>query len=336
MMNALTGLRRVRLLLAMTGALVAAAPGPTQPGDPQPDASLPARDPQTRDRISGERLEALVAGPARLIREGRIEAAERAFEILLARRRPGTAAASDRLTAFGLEMFMSGDAAARERSVSYFARAVAAARTAFGPNHPEIALSLNTYADAQTEIWPDDPPRAADAALAEAYRIRLAALGPRNVETLANLIGLADLAGLPSRTGGDPARIETVAAQYREALRTADNRRGPAYGYEYNDFAISLRLAGMYGRNGLREPAVAALRRAIQSFRLQRGRAEDDPCFAFSRQVMEMNGLLDDPGQDALAKELGALVEAEAGIDDGCFGALDLPQSAIATVLSSV
>jgi hypothetical protein len=284
----LNGHRAMAGLLAALALAALAAPAAAQPGADEPQAA--PREPETRDRINGEALAALTAGPARLIEAGRIAEAERAFEALLARQPAGTPAVSDHLTSFGLALFMAGDRAVRLRSVAYFRRAVDAARAAFGPNHPELALSLNTYADAQTELWPEDPPREADAALAEAYRIRLSTLGPANIETLASLIALADLTGGPARTGGDSARIEAAAALYREAVRTADNRRSPAYGFAFSDFAIYLRLARMYALNDRLDEAEGAAQEAIDAF--DRGTPRTlDSCvalFSYGANVIEI------------------------------------------------
>lgn len=299
-------------LAAVLGLGSLLVPGATQAG--QPESEVPARDPETRDRIQGEALAALTAGPARLIGQGKVAEAERAFEALLARQPAGTAAVSDHLTSFGLALFMAEDRNVRLRSIAYFRRAVEAARATFGPNHPELALALNTYADAQTELYRENPPREADAALAEAYRIRLTALGPGNIETLANLVALADVMGLPSRTQGEPPRIEAAAAYYREALRTADNRRGPAYFYEYSDFTIHLRLAELYGRYGFREQALAATDAAVAAFRATVGRGED-PCFAFFLGRSRLDNALTG-GREGLAKEVGDRIGA-AG--ENCF-----------------
>jgi tetratricopeptide (TPR) repeat protein len=276
----------------------------------QPESAIPARDPETRDRIQGEALAALTAGPAGLIGRGRVAEAERAFEALLARQPPGTPAVSDHLTSFGLALFMAEDRNVRLRSIAYFRRAVAAARATFGPNHPELALTLNTYADAQTVLWPDDPPREADAALTEAYRIRLAALGAGNMETLANLIALADVTGLPSRTGGDGARIEAAAALYREAVRNAANRRGAAYGFEYNDFAIYLRLARMYACNGRLEEAEGAVQEAIDAFDIGTPHSVDScvALFAYGARVVDvLVGRREESLADEIQRRLGFL-----------------------------
>lgn len=299
----------------------------------QPDTPFTS-EPETRDRISAEQLEALTAGPARLIERGRVDEAERAFARLLSLQRPGTVAAMDHLTSFALALFTAGEGELRPRSIAYFRRAVEAARAAVGPDHPEVALVLATYADAQIHTWRDDPPREADAALAEAYRIRLAAFGPRNIETLANLIALADVMALTARTGRDPARVAAAAARYREALGTIDPRRAPAYNFDYADFAIHLRLAEMFARNGFADEAFAAGEEAAAAFRVELARnREESPCSAYwSRGRRAVSALADD-GREGLADALRARLGA--GLDR-CSSGPDAIQIPIATVLSSV
>jgi len=297
----------------------------------------PVREPETRDRVPEEALAALTAGPTRLIAKGRIAEAERMFEALLRRQRPGTAAVADHLTSFGLAFFGAEDEALRARSIPYFRRAVEAARSAFGPAHPEFALALTTLADAQFELQPDDPPAEADAALGEAHRIRVAALGPRNIETLATLLKMAQIAGLPARTRGDPARIAAAATLYRQALATSDNRRGSAYSYDYNDFSILLDLAFTYARNADANAALGAAGEAIAAFARSRPGDPDDPCFAFQSRVLSVLSALLDNGGKAEADLLEARAERELGAC-GVGEEADFPErySAIATVLSSV
>lgn len=268
-----------------------------------------ARDPETSDRMPAWELEALTAKPASILRQGRIEEADAAFEALLARQPPGTAAAADHLTSWGLVLFTFGDDAAKRRSIPYFRRAVDAARRAYGPSHPELALVLATYADAQIVIQPDDPPRSADEALAEAYRIRLQAFGPRNIETLAALIALAEISGLPSRTEGDPVRIAAAAALYRTAAQTSDNRRGPAYIYDYNDFSIHLRRAEMFARNGDPAAALAAAGEAADAVERSRRTDPGDPCFTFNWRVQSLADRLGQGGHAEAIDALAARVE---------------------------
>ena len=110
----------------------------------------------------------------------------------------------------------------------------------------------------------DNPPQTADDALEEAYRIRLAALGRSNIETLATLRYLARLRGLPSRTHGDRARIEAVAGMFREiiARSTNDQRLG-----RESAPSVHVAFARMYARNGLAEEARRELRIALEQTR---------------------------------------------------------------------
>jgi hypothetical protein len=62
---------------------------------------------------------------------------------------------------------------------------VALYRGAFGPASPEVAVALHTFADVELKLHDERVTPAARAALEEAIRIRRAALGPDNPETLA-------------------------------------------------------------------------------------------------------------------------------------------------------
>ncbi len=204
-----------RFLLAPALALALAACGPP---------------PLTQDRLTPEVMEEMVAGPMRHAQAGDVPRAQREFEVLLARSDPEDR--SDLLTAFGIGLYMLGpvegdDPIYRRLSLPYLERAIPAARSRFGAWHPETALILATYGDALRQSAAGDPPRQADRVLAEAYLIRERMLGPGNVETVAALLELARVRGLPSRTGGDPGRIAEVERMYEDAIRRLEADRFP-------------------------------------------------------------------------------------------------------------
>lgn len=195
------------------------------------------------------------------IRAGDLAGGERAFETLLdeASRRYGndSAEAADLLMSFGVMVYTEGlisstgtdpDARVRARSLPYLRRSDETYRRVYGPNHPEVAVALHNLGQAMVDLAPDDPPAQAEAALEEAYQIRLASLGPANPETLAALANVADLKGLPGRTGRDQARVAAVAAMYRQGLNEAQRPRSeflegqPRFWY--------MRLVRLYVRNG--------------------------------------------------------------------------------------
>lgn len=224
---------------------------------------------ETKNRLTQERMDELVAGPMSIVERRGLPAGRAAFERLLARTRAARGArsveAADLLTSFGIGLYNlglgTGDRRMQEESLPYLEAAIPAYRAAFGAAHPEVALALNSYADAQSELNAENPPQSADAALEEAYRIRLNAFGPSNAETLASLRYLARLRGLPSRTRGDRARIDAVAALYRRLIATSPN--DPQMGYLSAPYARTA-LARMYAGNGMDAEAREQLRLAVE------------------------------------------------------------------------
>ncbi len=186
---------------------------------------------QTRDRLPNDRMEDLVARPMAILERQGITAGKADFERLLAAARARHGARSvrvaDLLESFGVRLYALGSAREdrhlMEASLLYLQAAIPAYRAAFGTAHPEVAVALNSYADVLQLLHEDDPPQSADDALEEAYRIRLAALGPSNIETLATLRYLATIRGLPSRTQGDRGRIEAAAALFRQLVAHSAN-----------------------------------------------------------------------------------------------------------------
>lgn len=255
------------MILSLIAAASALALPATVPGSP----STPGQDQRyTKDRLSTEMMEALVGQPIGLVRSGNLAGGERAFEQLLAReiasRGDGSVEAADLLTAFGVLVYAAGveagDDALREKSLSYLERSIPAYRTAFGADHPEVAVALNTYADAETEIRGGSASIEAERALEEAYRIRVASLGPQHTETLASLSGLARLRGHPSRTGKDPAKVREAAAMFRTVIAGRPSGTEPEL-FE-NKTTARFGLATLYVRNGLIGDALDTAARAVQ------------------------------------------------------------------------
>lgn len=256
---------------------------------------------ETRSRLPRERMEALVAGPMARVRRGDMAGAERAFETLhdgVARRHgPGSVQAADLLMSFGAMLYNEGPGSSETRagrSVLYLRRAVEATRRAFGPDHPEVALALHSLADVLVEVAPNDPPAEAETALEDAYRIRLAAFGVANPETLAALGALAHIRGLPARTRGDPARIAAVAAMYRQGL--AEARRATGQFPEQQPDLWRLRLARLYIRNGQPAAALAIIDEAA--------REAGGDCMETIPLVLGIANLLTEAGLEAQAERL--------------------------------
>jgi hypothetical protein len=219
-----------------------------------------AKPTYTKDRLSNERMAEMVAAPLARAEAGDLAGAQREFEAQLAR--SGPQEAPDLLTGFGLGLYIHGlenDSPPLMRSaLPYLERAIPATATRFGAGHPEMALALTTYADALRKLSPQDPPRSADDAYARAYRIRARTLGRSNAETLYSLLRLAQVRGLPARTGGDPARIEQAAALFRAVIRGREaNPDQPEYEPAEN---ARFALIEMYVANGQMDKATAIAR----------------------------------------------------------------------------
>lgn len=156
---------------------------------------------ETKDRLSPEQMTQLVEKPMSVFRSSGLEAAAKSFEMLLTdsvgAHGSGSEEEADLLTSFGVELFLDVDAEddpeACSASVDYLKRAISAYRMAFGPDHPEVAVALNTYADALLQTSGETGRAEANAALEEAYSIRLAALGADNRETMATADRLGKL-----------------------------------------------------------------------------------------------------------------------------------------------
>jgi hypothetical protein len=275
------------LLLAVVPAVVA---GQDAGGRPPVE--------ETKNRLSEDRMTELVAGPMAKLETGNLAAARASFDLLLAAARARHGARSlevaDLYTSFGVALFTYSrdpdERPYRREALAYLEAAVAAYRVATGNGDPELAVALNTYADAQLVLQPDDPPASAEAALDEAYRIRLAALGPTNAETLASLRYLARLRGLPAMTRGDPARIEAVAVLFRRLV--ADSRNDPELRDEARPSA-RIAFARMYAQNHMAVEAVEQLRLAVGE---ARSWPEFERCFFITMRAEEVMALLDGGG----------------------------------------
>lgn len=217
----------------------------------------------TKDRVSAEQMEAMVAGPLAQAEAGRLEAAQQAFEALLAR--SSDKDKPDLLTSFGVGLYKLAlgfeedkDDRIRRASLPYLERAIPATAARFGAGHPETALALTTYADAMRELSPDNPPRQVDELYQHAYDIRRHTLGPNNAETLYTLLRLAQMKGHPSRTAGDPAKIVEAAGLFDQVIKGRQaNPDQPDY--EPPEEA-RYSLIEMYVRNGQVDQALATAR----------------------------------------------------------------------------
>ena len=264
---------------------------------------------ETKDRLSPEVMEQL-AGPAiERVRQGDLAGGERLLEAMLAQRTASGGAvgleAADLVSSFGVLLYNEGldqsDDRLRERSMVYLARAVPMYKAVFGASHPEVAVILHSYADVEMELRPDNPSAQAEAALEEAYRIRLATLGPDNEETRSGLARLAELRGLPSRTQGDPARIAAAAALIERAMEGAGDTAGNPL--TPSRLTMHFALARLYTRNGLLPQALRAVERAESE-----ARSSADPigenCLLLVSHAHQLADLLEERGFGAEAEAL--------------------------------
>lgn len=282
--------------------------GPASPPPPR----------ETKDRISAEALAEMVREPVDLVEAGRRAEADAAFRKLLAEAethgKAGAIRAADLLTAYGIELYKEGDADeggdTRRAAIPWLRKAVAATRSAWGPNHPETALALQNLADVLAKISPDSPGAEAEQALREAYRIRVQALGAGNGETLYTAETLANLVS----AGPDAAALESHRAAeaeglYRQAIRGISASRA------VNPLEIGvgarLHLARLYARTGRIREAMAEAAGAERS--IPPGRPDDldalQACAAYEKGMSALATALDARGAGVEARSLRARVD---------------------------
>lgn len=255
-------------------AALSSAMAPANPARMAPAAEL------TMDRLSSDQMEELVAKPMALVRSGKLGQAKSSFEKMMSKARKqrgeNSVIEADLLTAFGVSLYVEGldrkEDALRRASLPYLAQAIPAYRAAFGPIHPEVAVALNSHADVIIALNDDVATPEAEAAIEEALSIRLATLGPGNIETLASRKQLAIIRGHPARVAGDGARLAVATDALRAAIgdapETPDSRHESAP-------MMRLALALMLARNGSIDEAVIEGNRALEAMEAWQ---EDERC----------------------------------------------------------
>jgi hypothetical protein len=182
----------------------------------------PAPASLTTDRLSQDRMAALVAGPMASVRAGDLARAEAELAAMIARARPRAGGHSiaefDLLTAFSIGLVIQEQ---REPAGAYMARALDVGRRVFGPRHPETAVAAHSYAHIIDPTAAAPPPPKAVALMEEALSIRRETLGPRNVETLATI---GEVASMKTRlvAGGDRTAAQRAEALLLELLPLAE------------------------------------------------------------------------------------------------------------------
>ena len=148
---------------------------------------------ETKDRLSPQIMAQMVEGPMSVVRERGLAAGEAEFEQLLAvevaRHGSNSVRVADLYMAFGVELhaewIATGDPALLQAARDRVWTAIPRYRAAFGPAHPEVAVALHSFAMVELQLHEGRSSPQAETALREAARIRRAALGPENPETLA-------------------------------------------------------------------------------------------------------------------------------------------------------
>ena len=261
---------------------------------------------ETKDRLSDEQIENMVAGPMAALRSGGLAQGEAAFDKLLkqtkARSGENSVDVADLLTAFGVQLYTEGklnnDNDLKNAAIAYLKPAVDAYRAAFGSMHPEVALALTTYADAELGIDKDAVPRGSEEALEEAARIRLKALGATNAETRATFVTLAELHGRPARIHGNTQRLGDVEDEFERLINSAPN--DPVL-RDTSAPMIRFVLANTYAKNGQGQQALYEANRAI---RMMESWPTKDRCENANRGLMSLQAVLQDHHQDSLAREV--------------------------------
>lgn len=267
---------------------------------------LPFADPAPEERLSYEEMSGLVVQPLGQVQAGDIEGGRRTFERMIraAQARHGRNAieVADLLTSFGVLLYQQDEAilpGAAPLAPVYLRRAVPVYRAALGPNHPEVATALNSYADVLRLAHPENPPVEAERALAEAYRIRLRSRGPSHAETLWTILYLADIRGLPSRTEGKAGRVQAVLAELDRATRLS--RHGDSATVEQIPVAADLRRAIILARH---ERPATAMRAFSAAVRRARASSDSQACMMPMLRRDELAEILEAKGEAERARTL--------------------------------
>ena len=269
-----------------------------------------------------DRMTQLVGSTVEIAQDGHLALAERRFEQRLQQAResegPGSGLEADLLCSFAVLLFVEGRMNDRadmaERAPLYIDRAVAAARTAWGPRHPELATLLHTKADILAELAGESgaAPPAAEAALREAYEIRVGALGTKHLETIA---AVRQLAILKARS---PSKADEAAALFNQAIDSAS-------GLDLDDHylrepSLRLQLARLLAEADRPKEAVREAREGAEAAaggflarlrRLLPMTSVSSECYLYGREVDGVVTALRKKRRFREAQEVSAFFEAE-------------------------
>jgi hypothetical protein len=218
----------------------------------------------TTDRLPGEAMLKLVEGPVKTAESGDLAAADRQFQAQLAavRKAKGenSVEAADQLNAMGVALQNRGSERSRpdmmRAAVPYLRSGVEAARRAWGPRHPEVALALVDYAEGTHSACPDPLPEDLVSSMAEAYAIRYQSLGPLHPETRATgeQIQWVKKSCTPAQPRAEPPTVESNSVAelgepptLDQTLKGSGRLRGSAFPpIAYLDaFIITLAIGGI-------------------------------------------------------------------------------------------
>lgn len=265
----------------------------------------PRQAEETKNRLSSERLEELVAGPMDVVRQNGLGAGKASFEQLLAKERGHHGAEShqvaDLLMAFGVGLYLewreNKSPESSDAAIHYFAESVAAYRKAFGSDHPEVAVALSTYADAIEQTESDVPPEKVEAAEREALAIRTSRLGEANLETRASMLSLANFLRLQSKRMEDPSAVEAEQI-YRKAIALA--KKHPTFFQGGNLSEARLKLARLYAMDSTAERALRQVELAGDE--LRRSDPDDRNCSLYYSNSARLAESLRDAGHASAAR----------------------------------
>jgi len=256
--KALAGVMRSGRLGLCVLALATAPVWPAHAMAPKPPREIT----ETKDRLTLAEMEAYVAGPLALARADDMAGAGRALNALADERARRYGADSiefaDTLNGFMIVLFGDGR---KTEALAYAPRVIDAVRRAWGSDHLEYALTLVDVVQMDYVTNGDAVGAQAEAAMREAYRIRLERLGPTHKETISTLIYLGRIQGLRSRTGGDLTRATPALQSLRGAIAAIEADTPPAT--TDNIWARNW-LAEVYARNGALDLAVQAFNKTVE------------------------------------------------------------------------
>jgi hypothetical protein len=181
---------------------------------------------ETKERLPPGAMAQMVDGPISAVRERGLAEGDDEFERLIfaeeARGGSNSVRLADLYMAYGVKLYEEWmnrhDDLLLQASRDRIYASIPRYRAAFGPNHPEVALALHSFADVDIELN-GEASATAEMALREALQIRRDALGADNAETKATEGRLASISGQGIEARGSGDRIPRVRMPRSPKLR---------------------------------------------------------------------------------------------------------------------